>query len=292
MHEGNATVDGAEKTKASVDMTARITTLYYDAVVKIVDYRCQCGRGHGDREEYASLHEIALVRRGLFVRRRGNEHDLLDPTRAMVLSPGDSYVIDHPRQGGDRCTVLLLADGYLREAAEAVGLASADHANRPVGPSVLQVGPQARLAHRLLLNAMAGGDGMLISERLLALLGLILQPHFFAAVAPSVAHRRLAHDAATLLAANSTGNITIDDVAGQLGVSVFHLCRVFRSVMGVTLHRQLTALRLAAALERLKDYENRLIDLALELGFSSHSHFTHAFRVEYGKTPSEWLASA
>jgi AraC-like DNA-binding protein len=39
-------------------------------------------------------------------------------------------------------------------------------------------------------------------------------------------------------------------------------------------------------LERLPHYRERLTDLALDLGFSSHSHFTSAFRAYFGRTPS------
>ena len=52
-------------------------------------------------------------------------------------------------------------------------------------------------------------------------------------------------------------------------------------------HRYLTLLRLRASLDRLAGGENNLTALALELGFSSHSHFADAFRREFGRTPSD-----
>ena len=69
-------------------------------------------------------------------------------------------------------------------------------------------------------------------------------------------------------------------------MSPFRLCRAFRAATGTTLHRHLTDLRLVAALEHLPEYRDRLTALALDLGFSSHSHFTHAFREYYGKAPA------
>jgi AraC-like DNA-binding protein len=45
-------------------------------------------------------------------------------------------------------------------------------------------------------------------------------------------------------------------------------------------------LRLRASLERLAAGAVDLTALALELGFSSHSHFTDSFRKEFGCTPS------
>jgi AraC-like DNA-binding protein len=48
----------------------------------------------------------------------------------------------------------------------------------------------------------------------------------------------------------------------------------------------LQRLRVAAALERLAGGAADLTDLALDLGYSSHSHFTASFRSEVGTTPS------
>jgi len=62
---------------------------------------------------------------------------------------------------------------------------------------------------------------------------------------------------------------------------------LFRQRTGVSIHRYLTRLRLRASLERLADGASDLTTLALDLGFSSHSHFSGAFRAEFGQTPSE-----
>jgi AraC-like DNA-binding protein len=44
------------------------------------------------------------------------------------------------------------------------------------------------------------------------------------------------------------------------------------------------------ALDLLAQYDN-LTTLALTLGFSSHSHFSAAFRKAYGRTPAEFQRS-
>jgi AraC family transcriptional regulator len=65
------------------------------------------------------------------------------------------------------------------------------------------------------------------------------------------------------------------------------LTDAFRRVEGTPLHRYLTRLRLARALDELPHAED-LTQLALDIGFSSHSHFTAAFRRAFGCTPSEF----
>ena len=90
------------------------------------------------------------------------------------------------------------------------------------------------------------------------------------------------------LASRISERITLDEVARAVHASPYHLARVFQRETGVPIHRYLTQLRLRASLERLTQGVPDLTELALELGFSSHSHFTDAFRKEFGRSPSDY----
>jgi len=59
----------------------------------------------------------------------------------------------------------------------------------------------------------------------------------------------------------------------------------------VPLYRYQLRLRLARALDLLPRVDD-LTALGLELGFSSHSHFTTAFRQLYGQSPSAFRTAA
>ena len=59
-----------------------------------------------------------------------------------------------------------------------------------------------------------------------------------------------------------------------------------RAVTGGTLHAWLVRLRLQVSLERVAEPGCELTEIALDLGFSSHSHFTEAFRRAFGVPPS------
>ena len=100
---------------------------------------------------------------------------------------------------------------------------------------------------------------------------------------PEGSRRELVERAKRVLAETFRESLSLPVLAAHVGVSVFHLCRVFRRLTGFTLHGYRNALRLKAALENLSA---DLTGVALELGFSSHSHFTAAFRKEFGVTPS------
>ena len=83
----------------------------------------------------------------------------------------------------------------------------------------------------------------------------------------------------------------IQDVAAEFGVSPFHLSRVFRAETGVSVHQYLLRIRMKEALSRLQAGEPLLSRLALDLGFSSHSHFTETFRRHFGESPAQVRAA-
>jgi AraC-like DNA-binding protein len=60
---------------------------------------------------------------------------------------------------------------------------------------------------------------------------------------------------------------------------------VFQQVEGIPLYRYHLRLRLARALDLIAGYDD-LSALAVDLGFSSHSHFSAAFRQSYGHSPT------
>jgi AraC-like DNA-binding protein len=81
------------------------------------------------------------------------------------------------------------------------------------------------------------------------------------------------------------------DHADGSGLPPFRLCRLFRLRAGMTITRYRHSLRLHLALDRLRHRRLDLTALALDLGFSSHSHFTFVFRRHFGITPSQFRAS-
>lgn len=104
---------------------------------------------------------------------------------------------------------------------------------------------------------------------------------------PARARRDYAREARLLLQQRFRERLRVEDVARALYVSSFHLCRIFKEETGVSMHRYLNHLRLQHALGELARGEAELSELALELGFSCQSHFTKAFRKEFGIPPGK-----
>jgi AraC-like DNA-binding protein len=88
------------------------------------------------------------------------------------------------------------------------------------------------------------------------------------------------------LALRPATNPALRTLATQAGCSPFELCRAFRTATGQTITQYRHALRLHLALDRLRIERTDLTQLAFDLGYASHSHFTMAFRRRFGITPS------
>jgi AraC-like DNA-binding protein len=79
--------------------------------------------------------------------------------------------------------------------------------------------------------------------------------------------------------------VSLDELSSTAGTSVFHLCRLFRKHTGDSIYNYAKRLRLRHGLTLLESTDAPLAELALDAGFSHQSHFTEAFRREYGSTP-------
>jgi len=265
-------------------MTRIAQTLYSSGLVRVQDVVCSEGCGRGRHEEQCLVASLALVRSGTFVRRDRMGRHVADATRVVFFDPTEPYMVDHPIPGGDRCTVLAFDEATLRESARP----ARGEPQRLFERATLAGTAELHLAHRDLLAGVRARDAVRVEENSLRLLQLCTGRNGAARKGSAAARRAtaLAHEAQVLIAGCYSERVTLDGLAVRLDVSPFRLCRAFRAATGTTLHRHLTDLRLAAALERLPEYRDRLTALAFDLGFSSHSHFTAAFGAYYGRSPT------
>ena len=78
---------------------------------------------------------------------------------------------------------------------------------------------------------------------------------------------------------------TLQELGRLVGCSPFYLSRQFSDATGLTIQQFLRQARLERAAELLRDRRHNVTEAALEVGYSSLSHFTVAFRQAYGCCP-------
>jgi AraC-like DNA-binding protein len=138
-------------------------------------------------------------------------------------------------------------------------------------------------------------DPLFIEETVVGMLLSILRhsdgcAHWFSSRKPTPQQQRLVEQARMLLTLQTERRVPLAVLASHLGCSAFHLCHSFRLVEGMTMHEYRMQLRLRTAVERLLGCRStNLSHLAIELGFSSHSHFSAVFRRTFGTKPSRFV---
>lgn len=83
-------------------------------------------------------------------------------------------------------------------------------------------------------------------------------------------------------------DVTLDDVAEQIGFSKYHFSRLFKQYTGYTFCDYLTYRRIKVAEDYLASPDYSVTEVAMQAGFSSISTFNRLFKQEKGCTPSEY----
>jgi AraC family transcriptional regulator len=86
-------------------------------------------------------------------------------------------------------------------------------------------------------------------------------------------------------------DLSIQSLAGVVGLSPQHFAVLFRESTGFTPHQYVNHRRIACAQELLKKVHMPLIDVSMQCGFSSQSQFITTFRKLVGMTPGRFRSS-
>jgi len=85
--------------------------------------------------------------------------------------------------------------------------------------------------------------------------------------------------------------ISIEELAGLVELSGSHFAHVFKETTGMTPLQFVTRQRITRAQQLIRETSRSLIDVGLEVGYTSPSHFAQVFRRVVGVTPTEFRSS-
>lgn len=77
-------------------------------------------------------------------------------------------------------------------------------------------------------------------------------------------------------------------IAQAAGLSKYHFSRQFKNATGLSPSRYFIRLRMQRARHLLATTSRSVIDIGLEVGYSSPGHFSQVFRREVGLSPSHY----
>ena len=221
--------------------------------------------------------KLVITFAGAFEFQVGRSTSWVDSSRLLFANAGESYVDRHVVPGTGHSSVILTPD---EEALEELWGDADPHFAERVRACSLRTQMLAQLLRRAEEPLAAQELGVAILEESVA-----------DGRSVGTNDQRCVRRAKAALHDCPDGRMSLSQIADDLGVTPIHLTQSFKRSEGMPLYRYQTMLRLGRALERLPERQD-ITDLAFELGFSSHSHFTAVFRSEVGTTPSQYRSEA
>jgi AraC family transcriptional regulator len=271
----------------------RAQTLLSTPTVTVTDVVCSGACRHKSEEECATETHLVFPYRGVYVRHVGRDDAVAEANQVLFFNAWEGYRVSHPVAGGDLCLDLIIDNSLLRELAPRESVRDRDGESLTFVRQRRRIDPRAQALAALLRHSLHKGIAESLEAESLALVlaQRTLGPRTSHAAGASFGQQRLVDRVKLALAGDLARRWTLDEIATEVGGSPVYLTQVFQRVEGVPLYRYQLRLRLARALDLIDQYDD-LSALSLDLGFSSHSHFSAAFRQAYGRSPTAFRQSA
>lgn len=274
------------------------TILFASPLLQVGRFCCPITHPHfHDTGPIVSGHLIVFPRTSVCICHPGAAPIITTPNLVMFYNLHQTYRRDKLSMRGDQCEWFAFAPAILLHALAWYEPQVLNQPEQPFAFTHVLSTPAIYLHQRQVVEHVlhaAQPDVLYIEETMLLILSLLLnqvyQPRDAGSRQPRPAtHRQqLAIVDATQaeLALHFQEKLCLHDLAAKVYLSPYELCRVFHTHTGCTIHQYLNQLRLNTALETVLTPGTDLTELALSLGYHSHSHFTSAFRKAFGVPPT------
>src|SRR5580704_7094756 len=268
-----------------------VDSLLKSPVVTIRDTYCRGTCRHQSAEECATSTQLVFPYRGVYVRHVGFDQAVAEANQVLFFNAFEGYRISHPVPGGDASLTLVISEAILREIAPTTFLR--DGVNLLFRQPRLRIDARTQALVALLRHSLRQkiAEPLQAETLSLTLVQRALGPRTTHVAGATLGRQRLVDRVKLVLASDLARRWTLAEIAAEVRGSPVYLTQVFQQVEGLPLYRYQLRLRLARALDLIAQYDD-LTALSLDLGFSSHSHFSAAFREAYGRSPSQFRQSA
>jgi len=295
---------GGEPQQLRIDITPVERILRKTRSVALGRYRCPVDHPQfllGGGPHMCSY--IAFHRTSVRMKIGDFRPEVATPNHVSFYNIGESYSREAIGAEGDECDWLALSPAVLRGAYSELADQEALGGRlfpRPMAP----MKPETFFAQRKLFaaaaNPVATLNSLQIEEAVTGLIDTIVADalEYWGCAGkgrrrprPVCQRRRvqIIEDAKALLAREYWTDLSLADLAVRLHCSAAHLSRMFHAATGFRLCDYRQELRLRKGLFLLEESGLEIGDIAVQVGFASHSHFTSAFHRRFGIRPSDFL---
>lgn len=256
--------------------------------------RCPVDSSYFRGEQVTNNFVVAFPRAALWIAHEQGPPFVAAATLATIYNRGQRFARHPIAPDGDTADWFAVSEDIVRDIVAAFD-PDAAQSEMPLRFSRVDVPPGLYLAQRRVCNIVNTEDRLASEERVIGIVHRVLHAAYHrrrasrpAAARPrDRARRDLVEQAKAVVTTERFAHAGLSEIAAACGVSPYHLSRTFRALTGESLFGFRRDLRLRTALALLPHHRGRLSELAHALGFSSHAHFTHAFRRHFGLRPAQ-----
>lgn len=283
----------------------------------VSDVICHAGPRNRPFEEQFARACVAIVVAGSFQYRSSPGRELMTPGSLLLGNAAQQFECGHEHEVGDRCLSFSYEQRYLEDVVDEAGLSNRNATFSALCvPPVREISKVVARAHACLFNFNeltsgrnplplenearktfkkpmheANGDTRVWEEIAFELAARTLDTagdEKSKSPSSPAAEARVTRVVRRIEARPDSPH-PLGDLAREAGLSRYHFLRVFQLVTKLTPHQYILRARLRRAAARLLVKRGRVVDIAFDSGFGDVSNFNHAFRKEFGMSPSSLL---
>ena len=255
-------------------------------------FRCSPAHGLFTETNPASGHLFVFPRTSTKILFAGGRTITATPALTIFYNRGQAYRRERIDGSGDSSDWFMLAEDVARDIVRRYDPAAADR-EKVFRFESGHAGGKLYLRQRRFHQQLASGaiDPIEADEAIIHLFDAAVREAY--GVRPrggepaAVDRQEVVDNVTALIAARPAANLPLRDLANVANCSPYYLCRIFRETTGYTITAYKHALRLRIALGGI-GHGRDLTEVALSLGYASHSHFTSHFRRHFGMTPTDY----
>jgi AraC family transcriptional regulator len=223
----------------------------------------------------------------------GEEHDGVFPVGSFLLLPAGEPGFFSWGSSTDECVSFTIEPKLLAKTALELDCLNSDRLE--LQPISLQADPTLQaLALQFkqeIHNNALGGE--CYSESLANLLNIHLLRHYCTSNPILRPHNgglssRQLQQTIDYIQAHLDAKLSLDTLATELNLSVYHFCKLFTRSMGIPPYKYILQQRVERAKQLLNRSPRSISDIALDCGFANQSHLNRHFTRLTGITPKKY----
>ena len=274
-------------------MLADIHILHQSDFYRITDFKCHCDLCSVSNPEYNDSMCLSFIRKGFFEYQTFKRKEEIHTGRLLLSKPGYEHIARHIEGQPDITTVYEFTENFFKTMQEQYKDATWFLSNNDIHSLMIQSNPDLDYMHERIMKLMTQKPTHLqmddlVLELLEATIGVLTNTKPLAPIADSFKkfHLDTIEKAKTYIFENFNKDISLHELARHCLVSPYHFSRIFKSIMDISPHQYLTAIRLNHAKVLLTTTEQSITGIAFACAFSSIEHFATAYKQKFKLSPT------